>query len=77
MSRICPETGNETRCTENCRDCAKDIYVELKEKSGKAELITEDAIINDLGKNALVMLKQYHFIEHCRVDELGRHWYAV
>lgn len=77
MSRICPQTGNSTYCTENCKDCAKDLYDELREKAGNAELVTQEAVINDLGKNAFNMLKEYGFIEHCRVDELGRHWYAI
>ncbi len=77
MSRLCPETGNSIHCTENCRDCAKDLYAELLKKTGNAELVTEEAIVNELGRNALDMLKMYSFIEHCRVDELGRHWYAI
>lgn len=75
--RICPETNEPTKCTENCRDCAKELYAELREKAGNAELVTADAICNDLGENALNMLKSHNFIEHCRVDELGRHWYAI
>ena len=56
---------------------AKEMYRDLKGMTGLAELVTADAICNDLGENALVALKEYGFIEHCRVDELGRHWYAV
>ncbi len=77
MSRICPETRSPTYCTENCKYCAKDLYDELREKAGNAELVTQEAIINDLGENAFNMLKEYSYIEHCRVDELGRHWYAI
>lgn len=77
MSRICPQTGNSTYCTENCRYCARELYKELLEKAGSAELVTAKAIIDVFGENALDMLKQYGYIEHCRVDELGRHWYAI
>lgn len=77
MSRICPETGAETRCTERCAECAKEIYQNLKVMAGKSELATQEAIVNDLGENAFNMLKEYGFIEHCRVDEDGRHWYAI
>ncbi len=56
---------------------AQDLYHKLKQKTGKAELVTADAICNDLGENAFVALKEHGFIEHCRVDELGRHWYAI
>ena len=75
--RICPETNEPTKCTENCRDCAKEIYGELREKAGRAELVTADAICAEFGENALDMLKTHGFIEHCRVDECGRHWYAI
>lgn len=77
MSRICPETGAETRCTERCAECAREMYRDLKGMAGNAELVTEEAIINDLGESAFNMLKEYSYIEHCRVDELGRHWYAI
>lgn len=77
MSRICPETGKSTYCTENCKYCAKDLYKELREKAGNAEKVTQDAIILELGENAFNLLKQYGYIEHCHLDELGRHWYAI
>jgi hypothetical protein len=75
--QICELTDKSTKCTEHCRECAKDLYKDLKAMAGRAELVTEEAIVNDLGENALGMLRQYGFIEHCRVDELGRHWYAI
>jgi hypothetical protein len=77
MSRICPETGNSTHCTEDCKYCARDIWDELCARAGKAEMVTQDAIINVFGENAFNMLRKYGYIEHCRVDELGRHWYAI
>lgn len=73
----CPLTNFEIPCTDNCRDCAKDLYEELQDKAGNAEKVTEDAIRNELGDNAFIMLKSYGFIEHCHLDELGRHWYAI
>ena len=77
MSRICQETGKETRCTENCKNCARDIWDELCARAGNAEKVTQEAIINAFGENAFEMLKQYGYIEHCHLDELGRHWYAI
>jgi hypothetical protein len=74
---ICPETGNETRCTERCAECAKEMYRDLKGMTGSAEIVTKEAIINDLGARAFEMLRDHHYIEHCRVDESGRHWYAI
>ena len=75
--RICPETNQPTQCAESCRSCAREIYKELLEKAGSAELVTAKAIIDVFGENAFNMLREYGFIEHCRVDEIGRHWYAI
>jgi sorbitol-specific phosphotransferase system component IIA len=77
MMRICPETNHPTQCAESCRICAREIYKELLEKAGSAELVTAKAIIDVFGENAFNMLREYGFIEHCRVDETGRHWYAI
>lgn len=75
--RICEETGYATKCTDHCRDCAREFYKELQNKCGQAELVTEAFVIKAVGLPALSMLKSYGFIEHCRVDEYGVHWYAV
>lgn len=56
---------------------AREIYRDLIGMSGGAELVTEEAIRTDLGNEAFEALRQYGFIEHCRVDESGRHWYAI
>ena len=44
MSKYCLMCGANTNCTENCRDCAKEAYRDLKEMAGKAEFVTEEAI---------------------------------
>ena len=75
--RICPETNQPTPCSEHCRDCAHELYKEVREKAGNAELVTEAFIIKYVGLQGLNMLKIYNFIEHCRVDENGHHWYAL
>lgn len=75
--RICPDTNHTTQCTDLCRDCAKEMWKELKEKAGSAELVTKEFICDNLSENAFNMLRMYGHIEHCRVDEAGRHWYAI
>lgn len=75
--RICEETRTQTRCTDSCRDCAREFYKELQSKCGQAELVTEAFVIKCVGLSAFQMLKSYGFIEHCRVDECGVHWYAI
>lgn len=76
MSKYCPLTNETTKCTEHCKDCAREIYDNLKDRCGKAEAVTEEAIINDLGEEALHILKQYGFIEFCGVLN-NRRMYAV
>lgn len=75
--RVCPDTNQPTKCIDLCRDCAKEMWKELKGIAGAAELVTKDYICRNLGENAFNMLRMYGHIEHCRVDELGRHWYAI
>ena len=74
--RICQLTDEQTRCTENCKDCARDYYHDLKEMAGNAEFVTEEAIRNDLGDGAFEMLRKYDFIEYCATIE-GRRLYAI
>lgn len=76
MPKLCPMTTEPTHCTEHCKDCAQAIYDDLKDKAGRAEIVTEEAIINDLGEEALHMLKRYGFIEFCGILN-GRRMYAV
>ena len=77
MIRICPETKNETYCTEDCKSCAYVLYLELKKRTGNAEKVTKDAIIAEMGENEFNLMRYYGYIEHCHFDELGRHWYAI
>ena len=76
MSRYCLLNDVQTCCTENCKECAKEIYADLKEKTGKAEFVTEEAIINDLGQGSFEMLKKHGHIEFCGILQ-GRRMYAV
>ncbi len=55
----------------------KEIYAELKKMAGRAELVTELAIRNELGNEAFELLRANHMIELCRVDEFDRRWYAI
>lgn len=55
----------------------KEIYAELKKMAGRAELVTELAIRNELGDEAFELLRANHMIELCRVDEFDRRWYAI
>lgn len=55
--------GANTNCTENCRDCAKEAYRDLKGMTGKAEFVTEEAIRNDLTDGAFEIMRKYGFIE--------------
>lgn len=55
----------------------KEIYAELKKMAGRAELVTELAIRNELGDEAFELLRTNHMIELCRVDEFDRRWYAI
>ena len=44
---------------------AKRFYKELIKMAGNAEFVTEEAIINDLGEEALYLLRIYQYIECC------------
>ena len=76
MAQYCYTSGKTTNCTDRCRDCAKEIYGELKSLAGRAELVTEEAIKNDLGNGALEILKEFGYIECCGVVS-GRKMYAI
>lgn len=56
---------------------AKEIYAELKKMAGRAELVTELAIRNELGDEAFELLRINHMIELCKVDKFDRRWYAI
>ena len=72
----CYYSGNATNCTDRCRDCAKDEYQNLKQKTGRAEFVAEDAIRNDLGNGAFELLKEFKHIEFCGVVN-GTRMYAI
>ena len=65
MAKYCTICGSKTNCTDSCKECAKETYAELKSLAGKAELVSEEAIKNDLGKGALELLKEHGYIEYC------------
>lgn len=76
MCKICPLTNKETRCTDSCRGCAKELYYKLKSMAGKSEYVSEEAIRNDLGNEEFELLRTEGFIECCTVIE-GRKMYAI
>ncbi len=76
MSKYCAMCGTNTNCTENCKDCAKEAYRDLKEIAGKAEFVTEEAIRNDLTDGAFELMRHYGFIECCGVLN-GHKMYAI
>lgn len=76
MCKICPLSGKETRCTEECRGCAKEVYRDLKGMSGKAEYVSEEAIRNDVGNEAFELLREFNFIEYCTTIQ-DRKMYAI
>lgn len=63
--KYCLMCKANTNCTENCRDCAKEAYRDLKGMAGKAEYVSEEAIKNDLSDGAFELLRNYGFIEYC------------
>lgn len=63
--KYCLMCNTNTNCTENCRDCAKEAYRDLKGMAGKAEYVSEEAIKNDLSDGAFELLRNYGFIEYC------------
>ena len=54
----------------------KEIYRDLKGMTGKAELVSEEAIRNDLGNRAFESLRHHGFIECCAVIQ-GKKMYAI
>ena len=76
MAQYCVMCGKKTNCTDSCRDCAEETYQELKEKAGRAEIVSEKAIKRELGEGAFELLKQHGYIEYCATLE-GRRMYAI
>ena len=76
MSKLCPMCGQVTNCTENCKDCAKEVYRDLKGMVGKADYISEQGIKDRIGNKAFELLKEYSFIECCTIIQ-GQKMYAI
>ena len=74
--KICPMSNQSTNCTDNCRNCAREAYRDLKGMSGKSEYVSEEAIRNDLGDGAFRLMKEYGFIEYCTTIQ-GIKMYAI
>lgn len=55
---------------------AQAIYHTLKGMTGKAELVSEDAIRNDLGDHTFEALRHHGFIEYCATLQ-GTRMYAI
>lgn len=75
MSKLCLMCNEETNCTENCRDCAKEAYRDLKGMH-KESFIGEKAIKADIGSGAFELLKRYGFIEYFATIQ-GHKMYAI
>lgn len=67
MNRICILTNQQTKCTEECRACVKEIYSELKRKHLKNKFILESSIKEEIGENEFEVLKYYGFIDYVGV----------
>ena len=74
--KYCFTANQLTPCTEHCKDCAKEIYDDLKAQFGKAEYVSEESIIDRVGERSLYVLKQYGFIETCGVID-GTKFYTL
>lgn len=55
---------------------AEKFHIELKKRAGLAEFVAEEAIINELGAEALYQLKKHNLIECCGVLN-GKKMYAI
>ena len=65
--KYCFTADQLTPRTEHCKDCAREIYNDLKTSLDKAEYVSEESIIDHIGERAFVALKEYGFIETCGV----------
>ena len=72
----CPLTNQETKCTDDCIGCAKELRYKLKELAGRSEIVSEEAIRNELGNEEFELLRQYGYIEYCATLG-GSKMYAV
>jgi hypothetical protein len=76
MAKYCPMCDAVTNCTDHCKECAKEVYDDLKAQVGKADYMSEDGIKSRVGETMFDLLKQYGFIETCGVLE-GTKIYAL
>lgn len=76
MAKYCCISGQRTNCTDRCEDCAREEYARLKEKAGKSEYVSEEAIRNELGNGVFDLLKEFGHIEYCTTIQ-GRKMYAI
>jgi hypothetical protein len=74
--RTCPLSNQETKCTDHCKECAKECYYDLKSLSGKSECVSEEAIRSSLGDEAFMLMRQYGLIECCTTIQ-GNKMYAI
>ena len=76
MAQYCIICDERTNCNDRCRECAKEVYRDLKGMTGKADYVSEEAIKNDLGAGAFELLKEFGYIEYCTTIQ-GRKMYAI
>ena len=76
MAKYCPMCDANTNCTDDCKDCVREAYNDLKAQLGKAEYISEDGIKDRVGEMMFDLIKQYGFIESCGILE-GTKIYAL
>lgn len=64
MSKHCPMSNTTTNCTDHCRDCAKEVYRDLKGMCGNGIFcISEEGIKEKVGANGFDLLIEYGFIK--------------
>lgn len=76
MAKHCIICDSQTNCTDSCKQCAEEIYRDLKDEAGGAECVSEEAIRAELGDGAFRLLKAHGYIEYCATLE-GRRMYAI
>ena len=74
--KFCKTANAFTPCTDNCKDCAREAYNDLKAQVGKADYISESRIKDLIGESTFELLKEYGFIETCGVID-GTKVYAL
>jgi hypothetical protein len=78
MPKICPICGANTYCTDNCRGCAKETAIELKEKLGEKEYAaSEEEICEILGTSAFTLLRDFGFLRLINTNKQGKDIYLV